>query len=298
MTLSSNLTLGVLILAALTSGCATAVEESEDIGAASSALKASDRAKGNDKANDNAAKTVDMDLPRPERANADREAKQAEREAAHAEKRAEREAARDAKKAARAAKRALREAERLARYDEGFESYEAGSAPANLAWYARGNSYFEVTDEQAAKGAKSLKLISDGKAIGTKVCASVGSESALTVHFKLRMGETNANAWSFIGISDNPDYAAYWWIKPDGTVTNYVEDFGKLLPNAWNDVRIVVDLADDLATFTLNGSSVSTDISSVWGLLAKPIECLRLATGGSWDMYADQVKIQPEILAL
>lgn len=291
MTLSSKLPLGILI-AALTNGCMPGVEEVEEVASVESALKASDKAKGHGKA----AKTVDVDLPRPERANADREAKRAEREVAGAEKRAEREGARDAKKAARAANRALREAEHLARYDEGFESYETGSAPENLAWYGYGNSYITVTDHQAARGAKSLELVSDGNPIGAKVCAPVGSESALTVHFKLRMGDPSEASWSFVGISDNPDYAAYWWIKPDGTVTNFVEDFGKLLPNTWNDVRIVVDLADDLATFTLNGTSVSTDISTVWGLLAKPIECLRLATG-SWDMYADQVRIQPEILA-
>jgi hypothetical protein len=279
----SRLALGITV-AALSSACALATEENEQVDSASNAIKA-------------------PAAPDISRAKEDREARRAQREAERAEKKAERAVASAKAKAARAAKRALREAERAAMLREGFESYDAGSAPDDFSWFGMGKSYYTVTDQESARGKKSLELVSvidpayPDNRIGAKVCSSVGSTTALTVDFKLRINGANPNGYSFVGISNNPELAAYWWIFPDGTITNFVDDFGKLQANTWNDIQIVVDLADDLATFTLNGVSVSSDISTVWGLIARPIECLRLASS-SQNMLVDQVTIQPEILSL
>lgn len=303
MTLASKLSLGVLA-AAFATGCMVDSEQPEDVETISSAVKAESKDKA-DKGNRNGAdedRAKDPEMPEFDHDGADREARRDQRHADHAAKKAEREARREAARAAREAKKALKEAQKAARFRDDFEGHELGARPEDYAWFAKGGSYYEVTDQRAKQGNQSLVLRSvigpKDNRIGAKVCAPVGSTTALTARFKLWIeSNPSPSAWSFVGISNNPELAAYWWILPDGTVTNLVEDVGKIELDAWNDIRITVDLADDLATFTLNGVSVSSDIDSVWGLIASPIECLRLTTSFQ-NMFVDKVDIEPEILSL
>lgn len=204
-------------------------------------------------------------------------------------------AEKDEAKADKAAEKAERKAARL----EGFEEQPAGTSPEEFQWFTKGaSSYYTVTDEEAFRGKQSMRLVSPSDPkhrdarIGAKVCAGVGSET-LTVSFRARLSGDDPYGWSHFSISGDPDLAAQWWILPDGTVTDRRNTYGKIAKNTWTRIRVVVDLPNDLATVSIDGVSVATQISTTWKLFEKPIECLRLAA--AWQTLAvDQIRIQPE----
>jgi hypothetical protein len=190
-------------------------------------------------------------------------------------------------------------------WNEDFETYPSGSSVGNYAWWHYGTATLTVSREQSGSGKQSYKLSAtkneqkaDFNRAGGAFCAPWGTTRQLTAKFKIRY--SSIGSWSMIGITDNPRMAAWWWVGPDGglregnfSMSNPKPSLMTVKANTWYEVTIAVDLAKDNAKITFGSMTKSVSLSSAFGTIAVPIECLRVSTGFNidQDVFIDKISI-------
>jgi hypothetical protein len=190
-----------------------------------------------------------------------------------------------------------------ATWSEDFEKFPVGSS-GNYLWWAYGNSSMTASNEQPASGKVSMKLqVAKDKTmsynrIAGAFCAPWGTRKALTTSFKVRY--SGFGAWNMIGITDNPRMAAWWWVGPDGglregnfTMANPKPSMFTVKANTWYEVKIVIDLAKDQAKIIFGSFAKTVSLSSTFGTIGVPIECLRVTTGSNIDqtVFIDKISM-------
>jgi hypothetical protein len=129
-----------------------------------------------------------------------------------------------------------------------------------------------------------------------------GTSEKLTASFRVRF--SNFGGWNMIGITDNPRMAAWWWIGPEGGLRegNFSMAHPKpamttLQANTWYQVKITIDVKKDEASFSIGGFKKKATLSSTWGTIAVPIECVRLISAVNIDQstFIDSISIKDDV---
>jgi glycine cleavage system aminomethyltransferase T len=182
---------------------------------------------------------------------------------------------------------------------ESFDDYTTGSGmPDKYKWVSGGKASSKVTNATARqKNKKSLQIsISQGGTdyLGSQFCLNKTASKYLRATFSVNFA--NFVNWTGFGISDGTTMQYYWWIRLDGTVFDETT-FDSFTQNAWQDVQIVVDRDQNLATLTIAGRTHYAELDQVWPATdpASTMKCLFLfvgTMGGEQNVYIDDIKVR------
>jgi hypothetical protein len=181
------------------------------------------------------------------------------------------------------------------RLAEGFEDLVPGPMPDRYAWHSIPGSTSEVTSEQAFEGVQSLKVTAPATGgyhyVGPRFCVRCEAKDHFKTSFAIRF--ESFVSWTGLMVTNNPEYAYWWWVRSDGTVFDD-QTFAQLQVGTWHLVEIDINRKSGIGTITIDGVDHAMPLTAWYPAAAsQPMGCYRLLllSKAAQTVYLDRVKV-------